>query len=225
MSLRFASCALDLDAHRLFRGSGEVHLSPKAFETLKVLVESRPRALSKADLLERVWPGVFVSDASLTRAVSEIREGLGDHAREGCVVRTVHGYGYAFAAHVEGDPRSQRAASDAAPGVCWLISAARTLALRTGEQILGRDPKADLPLDSPKISRRHARIVVNAPHATIEDLDSKNGTFVRGVRIRGPMELRDGDKVRIGRLTFVFRVDTSRSTETEGLSGSDVGSG
>ena len=76
----------------------------------------------------------------------------------------------------------------------------------------------------PKISRRHARIVVNAPHATIEDLASKNGTFVRGVRIRGPMELQDGDKVRIGRLTFVFRVDTSRSTETEGLSGSDVGS-
>ncbi len=225
MSLRFAGCALDLDAHRLFRGREEVHLSPKGFETLRVLVECRPRAVSKADLLERVWPGVFVSDDSLARAVSEIRGSLRDSARDGRIVRTVHGYGYAFAAHVEGDPRDQREEGDAASGVCWLISVARTLALRAGEQILGRDPKADLPLDSPKISRRHARIVVSAPHATIEDLGSKNGTFVRGVRIRGPMELRDGDKVRIGRLTFVFRVDTSRSTETEGLSGSDVGSG
>jgi DNA-binding winged helix-turn-helix (wHTH) protein len=224
MSLRFADCALDVDARRLFRGSSEVHLSPKAFETLKVLVESRPSALSKAHLLERVWPGVFVSDASLTRAVSEIRNSLGDRPGDGCIVRTVHGYGYAFAADVDGDARDQRAMSDAEPRVCWLISAARTLALRAGEQIVGRDPKTDLPIDSPKISRRHARIVVNAPHATIEDLGSKNGTFVRGVRIRGPMKLQDGDKVRIGRLTFVFRVDTSRSTETEGLSGSDVGS-
>ena len=94
--------------------------------------------------------------------------------------------------------------------------------LRTGEQILGRDPNADFPLDSPKISRRHARIVVNAVRTTIEDLDSKNGTFVRGVRICGPIDLHDGDKVRLGRLTFVFREDTSRSTETAGFSGSDV---
>ena len=112
MSLRFAGYALDLDARRLFRGRDELHLSPKAFETLRVLIECRPRALSKADLLERVWPGVFVSDASVARAVSEIRAGLGDRPGDGRIVRTVHGYGYAFCSDVEADAGGQQAMTD-----------------------------------------------------------------------------------------------------------------
>jgi TolB-like protein/Tfp pilus assembly protein PilF len=103
--MRFAGCRLDLDARRLFRGAREVHLSPKAFELLKVLVESRPRAVSKAELLERVWPGIYVSEASLARAVNEIRDGLGDSARQGPIVRTVQGYGYSFGAAVDASPR------------------------------------------------------------------------------------------------------------------------
>ena len=63
MSVRFGDVRLDVDARRLFRGSREIHLSPKAFELLQLLVEIRPRALSKADILERVWAGVFVSES------------------------------------------------------------------------------------------------------------------------------------------------------------------
>jgi DNA-binding winged helix-turn-helix (wHTH) protein len=224
MSLRFAGCVLDVEARQLFRGRNEVELSPKAFETLRVLVESRPRALTKAELLDRVWPGVFVSEASVAKAVSEIRERLGDRAHGGRIVRTVHGYGYAFSANVEDDGPNQRRQSDAPPRACWLVSGARTLSLRSGEQILGRDPRTDLRLDSPKVSRQHARIVVADSHATIEDLGSKNGTFVRGVKISGPTVLQDGDKIRLGLLTFAFRMeDPPRSTETVGLSGSDPG--
>src|SRR2546422_9256486 len=65
------------------------HLSPKAFELLVVLVERRGEAVSKAELLERVWPKVFVSDASLARVVTELRDAIGDDARE--MIRTVHG--------------------------------------------------------------------------------------------------------------------------------------
>src|SRR5262245_3077820 len=93
---RFGKCRLDTDARRLFRGADEVHLSPKAFELLKLLVENRERALSKSELLQRVWPGVFVSDASLARAVNEVREGVGDRARKPQIIRTVHGFGYGF---------------------------------------------------------------------------------------------------------------------------------
>ena len=81
MHVRFADCDLDTDARRLSRGAQEIHLSPKAFELLKLLVESRPRAVPKQELLDRIWSGVFVSDASLARAVSEIRDGIGDHSR------------------------------------------------------------------------------------------------------------------------------------------------
>jgi len=81
VKVRFADYHLDTDARQLFERSRSVHLSPKAFEFLKVLVENRPRALSKQELLDRVWPGVFVSDASLARCVSEIRDAIGDHSR------------------------------------------------------------------------------------------------------------------------------------------------
>ena len=215
MKIRFAGCRLDTDARRLFRGSLEVHLSPKAFELLRVLVENRDRALSKAELLELVWPGVFVSDASLARVVNEIRQEIGDRARHARVVRTVHAYGYAFVADVEDeDPASS--ASAVGRSLCWLTLSNRTIPLTDGEHVAGRDPDLTIWLDSPKVSRRHARIVAGAGRATIEDLTSKNGTFVRGDRVSGPIALQPGDDIRIGPFTLIFRVSRGASTtETE----------
>ena len=97
MHVRFADCDLDTDARQLVRGAQEIHLSPKAFELLKLLVEQRPRALSKQELLDKIWPGVFVSDASLARAASEIRDAIDDHSRSDGFLQTVHGFGYRFA--------------------------------------------------------------------------------------------------------------------------------
>jgi DNA-binding winged helix-turn-helix (wHTH) protein len=212
--IRFAGCQLDLDARRLFRGDREVHLSPKAFELLKVLVENRPRALSKSELLDRVWPGIFVSETSLARAVSEIRDGLG--ARRARVVRTIYGYGYAFDAEIEDDGSQHLTTGGTRPAHCWLTSSDREVALRDGEQIAGRDRAAEIWLDSPRVSRRHARFVVGVLKVTVEDLRSKNGTFVGGQRIVGRTVLKPGDQVRIGPFTFVFgRGATPVSTETE----------
>ena len=77
----FGTCALDLEARQLSRDSQSVHLSPKAFELLKTLVEARPKAFSKAELHEKIWPETFVTDDSLARLVAEIRAAIGDHAR------------------------------------------------------------------------------------------------------------------------------------------------
>jgi len=212
--IRFAGCHLDLDARRLFRGSREVHLSPKAFELLKVLVEHRPRALSKSELLDRVWPGIFVSETSLARAVSEIRDGLG--ARRARVVRTIYGYGYAFDSEIEGDGSHHIVAGSTRSALCWLTSAEREVALRDGNQIAGRDRAAEIWLDSPRVSRRHARFVVDDQRVTVEDLGSKNGTFVGGQRIVERTMLKPGDQVRIGPFTFVCGFGaTPVSTETE----------
>ena len=211
MKLRFADCVLDVAARRLLRGGRETHLSPKAFELLRVLAEHRGRALSKAELLERIWPGVFVSDASLARVVTEVREAVGDDARHAHIIRTKHGFGYAFGAVVEGD---RPAAADAACS-CWILWRTRVFPLNQGEHIVGRDPGVSVWLDSPRVSRHHARVVVDGVVATIEDLGSKNGTIVRGVRIGAPVTLEAGDEIRVGPFTLSFRAGGQTTTKTE----------
>src|SRR5262245_27974178 len=216
MAVRFGDCRLDVDARRLFRGAREVHLTPKAFELLKLLVETRPRALSKADLLERVWPGIFVSDVSLARVVNQIRNGIGDAARPARIVRTVHRFGYAFVAEVIEEPTPRKTAASGMRATCWLVCGRRSLPLTDGENIVGRERDAAVWLDSPKVSRQHAKIVVNRTEVSIEDLASKNGTVVEGARISAPRILEPGDKIQIGPFMMTFRAGSeSRSTETE----------
>lgn len=216
MNVRFADCVLDADARSVCRGTEAVHLSPKAFDLLTVLIAHRGRALSKAELLEQVWPDVFVSDASLARVVREIREALGDSAQDAHIVRTVHRYGYAFAAIVLSDDPRHLAVPDRARPTCWLTGRARTFGLMEGEHILGREPDVTVWLDSPRVSRRHARIRVHDARATIEDLESKNGTFVRGVRLTAPAILEAGDQIRIGPFTLIFRGSQALAvTETQ----------
>jgi DNA-binding winged helix-turn-helix (wHTH) protein len=218
VTVRFADCRLDLAARRLFRGDAEVHLSPKAFALLQVLVDKRPTALAKSDLLESVWPGVFVSEASLARVVNEIRSGLGDEATDARIVRTIHGYGYAFVADAHEDSTTPPTDRTGRRPVGWLSSGAQEFALWEGEQIAGRDPSADLWLESPKVSRQHARISIRGAAALIEDLGSKNGTFVRGAQITSATAIAPGDAVRIGPFTMVFSLASAFGpTETQVL--------
>lgn len=213
MRIVFDDCVLDTDARRVFRRADELHLAPKAFELLKLLVENRPRALGKAELLEQLWPGVFVSEASLAKVVSNLREALG-HDEHAPIIRTVHGYGYAFAANVIVGARADAVSTRGV--VCWLFCGRREFALPDGEHILGREPHASVSLDSPKVSRRHARITVHGSGAILEDLESKNGSFVRGARIAAPTALASGDDVRIGPFTLNFRISADvGSTESE----------
>jgi DNA-binding winged helix-turn-helix (wHTH) protein len=216
MKIRFADCVLDVDARRLLRGGRETHVSPKAFELLRVLVDNRGRALSKAELLERVWPGVFVSDASLARVVTEIREAVGDDARDARIIRTKHGYGYAFAATIEGGNADAGRRQDDGAAFCWMVWRKRAFLLNQGEHIVGREPGVSVWLDSPRVSRHHARVVVDGVVATIADLGSKNGTIVRGVRISSPVKLESGDEIRIGPFTLSFRGARGQGTTETG---------
>jgi DNA-binding winged helix-turn-helix (wHTH) protein len=212
--LGFGDCRLDVEARRLFRGAREVEISPKAFELLKVLVETRPRALSKAELLERVWRDVYVSDAALARVINQVRRAVGDSARRPRIIRTVHSFGYAFVGEVV-DAAADAAAVPGPRTEFWLVVGRRKFAIGDGEHIIGRDPGATVWFDSPKVSRRHARIVVGNGRATIEDLGSKNGTIVSGRKIESPVELEPGDRIQVGPFALSFRAGSeSRSTET-----------
>jgi DNA-binding winged helix-turn-helix (wHTH) protein len=92
----FGDFVLDLDTHELVRAGTPVSISPKAFQLLGILVENHPKALSKTELQNRLWPSIFVVEKNLTNLVSEIREALGDDPVHPRFIRTVHRFGYAF---------------------------------------------------------------------------------------------------------------------------------
>jgi len=96
MRLRFGDLTFDGGRRLLIRGADAVHLSPKAFQLLELLLARRPDAVSKAEIQDVLWPRTFVSETNLPALVNEVRRALGDRAREPKFVRTVHGYGYAF---------------------------------------------------------------------------------------------------------------------------------
>jgi DNA-binding winged helix-turn-helix (wHTH) protein len=206
VKVTFGPLTLDDERRQLLRGGREIHLTLKAYELLRLLVTERPRAIAKSDIHARLWPDAFVSDATLMGLVAELRRALGESGRQSGFIRTVHGYGYAFAAESVQEPADRREGSGAARvPVSWLTCGQDDLSLQPGENVLGRDTHAGVCLKGTTVSKRHARIVVSDETVTIEDLGSKNGTFVEGVRIEGPIGLRDGDEIRLGRQCLTFR--------------------
>jgi DNA-binding winged helix-turn-helix (wHTH) protein len=221
MSLSFGDFKLDQERRQLLRSGRPVPLEPKAYELLSLLVERRPRALSRAQIRDVVWPGVFISESTLTQSVNSIRQALDDDARRPRFVRTARGFGYAFCgeARVTGE-EPPRDVSGAPPRLVW---GDRVLPLAAGENLIGRDKAAAVCLDAASVSRHHVRILIEGSRATLEDLGSKNGTLLNGERVRGTRELRDGDAVRLGDVQLLFRslpFDGSTATKHGPVGGS-----
>ena len=213
LPLRFGEFALNMDLRQLRGPSGELHLSPKAFDLLVLLVTNRARVLSKTELLERLWPETYVAETNLASLIAEIREALNDDAKSPRFVRTAHRVGYAFCGTVVDEVDELAALSSAI--LCWLLKDGRRIPLRPGENILGREVDGTISLDSPSVSRRHARILVSEHYATLEDLGSKNGTYLRGEPVSAAIQLSDGDEVRLGSVVLHFRQQSGpRSTLT-----------
>jgi DNA-binding winged helix-turn-helix (wHTH) protein len=218
MRVRFGDCEFDSEAYELTRAGRRVEVTPKAFELLTALLEARPRALSKAELHDRVWPKTFVGNTSLPRLVNELRRAIGDDANDPRFLRTVSGVGYAFSA-----PAAEAEGPSGAPWrSAWSLTwNGEETPLREGENVLGRDLDADLQIASTKVSRRHARIVVTGETAIVEDLGSKNGTFVDGRKIDAATAIGEGSEVGVGPALLVFRAAThATSTATERGEGS-----
>ena len=203
MAIRFGDFVFDPEQRRLARGGEPVHLSPRTFKLLEVLIEARPRALSKKELMEKIWPDVVVEESNLKTTVSELRTALG----MADVIRTVQRFGYAFSAEAIGDimPASRYR----------LFMNGKHVLPQREDVIIGRQPSCDVWIDSPDVSRRHARITVRSNAVVIEDLGSKNGTWVGADRVDAPRELHDGDRIRLGDTTMIFRTGSGEeSTES-----------
>ena len=214
MHVHFGPFVLDSESRELLRDGHPVSLSPKAFDLLSILVASRPKAMSKAELQERLWPATFVVEKNLANLVGEIRDAIGDDPSDPRFIRTVSRFGYAFLEH------AHRTGPDRAQGrgrttyrIKWQSG---VITLDDGEHVLGRDPDVEIYLDAPGVSRRHALITIAAARATIEDLGSKNGTFVEDQRIDGSRAIGDGDVITVGSVKLTVRaLQAPASTETE----------
>jgi DNA-binding winged helix-turn-helix (wHTH) protein len=196
----FGPYTLDDGARQLYRGSEPIHLSPKAFDMLALLVQRRPEAISKAAILDALWRDTFVSEGNLAVLVKEIRDALGDSAQRPAFIRTVQRFGYAFLASTRTSDRARTTTP------FWLTWGMQRATLVMGENILGRDPACDVQLDVVGVSRRHAMIAITSDQVVLTDLGSKNGTFANGERITVPVPLADDAEIRLGPVPIRFRL-------------------
>jgi hypothetical protein len=195
----------DAARRQLVGEGGAVELASKEFELLSLLVSKRPGAVSKEEIQNALWPRTSVTEASLTSLVREIRAKLGQAGRKG-PIRTLHGFGYALAAE------------DGPPGPVAtprLVRGGTEIAISSADLVLGREPGLPGTIESGSVSRRHARLTWDGRVAVLADLGSKNGTFVNGARIAEPLVLQDGDEVRVGLVTFVFRAAATGASTTK----------
>jgi DNA-binding winged helix-turn-helix (wHTH) protein len=200
MRVRFGEFVLDSETRTLERGGQPVRIGPKPYELLELLIRCRPKVLSKGEIRRRVWPDTLAGDANLNVLVGELRAALCDDAKSPRFIRTAFGFGYAFSGEVVED--GPAAVGAAQPRIVW---ERKVIPLLEGENVLGRDDEATVRIDAPGVSRRHARIRLTRGAATLEDLGSKNGTFVRDARLDGPVLLADGATIPLGRMVLVYR--------------------
>jgi DNA-binding winged helix-turn-helix (wHTH) protein len=205
MTVAFGAFTFDSNTRELLDEGRRVHLSPKAFDLLRLLLERRPAVVGKRELLDGVWPDTFVSEASLSVLVSEVRQVLRDDSRQSQFIRTVHRVGYAFSGEVRVLSPAAVSAAPASHQPCWLTRDDRSFALAPGENVIGRDPRCAVWVEASGVSRRHACIEVGPTGATIADLASRNGTFVAGERVTTPRPIADGAVIELGAATLVFR--------------------
>jgi len=167
----FGPFQLDPDEHRLLEDGRHVPLTPKAFQTLLVLVENQGRVLEKDDLLKKVWPDTFVEEATLAQNIFTLRKQLHDGRAEAVYIETIPKRGYRFAAPVrlvELPPKDQWMVSGPEEGASkvlrsprrwvWIAAAAVVLAAAAGVYLSYRR--------SPSASHRAMLVVLPVQNLT-----------------------------------------------------------
>ncbi|HEV8659360.1 MAG TPA: FHA domain-containing protein [Thermoanaerobaculia bacterium] len=199
MPLRFGDFVFDAECVQLLRNGAPVHLSPKAFRLLEVLIAHRPAVVSKQQLLDDVWEGQIVEEENIKNLIAEVRKAMGDNA-----IRTAHRRGYAFVA--DAGVTGRRSAAS------WFLTDGVDVHPIRGSAVIGRGAEADIRVRSGSVSRLHARIVAGPAGVTIEDLGSKNGTVVGGARIAHPTPVFNGDIITLGSVSLTLQNEAEQTT-------------
>ena len=216
MRYTFGECVFDTKSREFLRGSSQVHLSPKAYELLHLLIAQRPRVLTKAELMQALWPDAFVVEGNLPVLIAELRAALGSRpTAAAAVIKTHHGIGYSFAVPVQASNSSLPLVLDGPRSE--LTIGRRRLALGPGDTAIGLVPPCDIHINDASVSRGHARITIAGAVATLIDHGSKNGTKVNGTLIETPVELQDGDELTFGQVSARYQIAREDSDSTMSL--------
>ena len=112
---RFGAFTVDVARRELRSGGDEVEVQPRVFDLLVFLLENHERAVDKDELQDAVWPGMFITETALTRAVMKARKAVGDDASRQQVIKTIHGHGYRFVAELLPEPAAPDQEADERP--------------------------------------------------------------------------------------------------------------
>jgi DNA-binding winged helix-turn-helix (wHTH) protein len=200
---RFSAFELDVGAYQLRRAGEPLKLERLPMELLTVLVRQAGSLVDRDEIHRALWgTGVHVDrDAAINTAVRKLRHALGDDPQRPELIETVVGKGYRFIAAVE---RNEQRPPSLAMLVRVLRRGSQEFPLSEGQNLIGRDSHAAVHLDHPSVSRRHAMVRIEGAKATLEDLASRNGTFLEGRRVTGVVELQHGAVLGVGPLTLTF---------------------
>jgi DNA-binding winged helix-turn-helix (wHTH) protein len=210
-TFRFGEFTFDCGSRLLTCNEVKRHLSPKAQLLLELLIQARPRALSREELYDALWPSTFVCETNLASIISEVRRALGDEARASQYIRTIHGFGYAFCGEVVSSVATKSA-------VAMLLCGEGNHLLYEGENLIGRADGCSVVIAARTISRRHALITIYDGAFSIRDLDSTNGTYVDGQRIGSfPVMVLEGSRIALGtvRASIIARNAPSSTVPVE----------
>ena len=183
---------------RISQDGREVRLRPRAMDVLTTLALAAGKLVSKRDLIDSVWRTEFVSDHALTQVIAELRAALGDDARSPSFIENIPRRGYRLVEDVILIGESVAPTGSASLPFKLQADDCDHLLVQ-GLNVIGRTGDADICIDRTEVSRCHAKITVQGTTAIIEDLGSKNGTYVNGRQLEGPATLNNGDEIWIGR--------------------------
>lgn len=216
-SFRFGDFELDVAAFTLRRQGTVVRLEKIPMEVLVLLVERAGALVARDSIYAALWGSeVFLDrDAAINTAIRKIRRALGEDGDRPRFLETVVGKGYRFVGPIV------RGGIEAANQVTGyrVTRGTQAFALQAGENVIGRDPDVQVFLDHPSVSRRHARISITPGRVVLEDLNSRNGTYVDGCGITSPTDLHDGTIIGVGPITLTF-VALTAAASTRPMSGS-----
>ena len=206
------------DLDRISRGSEQYGLRPRVTELLVCLADRAGELATKQHLIDNVWHTEFVTVNALTQLIAELRSALGDDAKKPRYVETIPRRGYRLIAPTTFFRPPIGTQVGEVSAFMLVDDDGNELWLKEGENLIGRSPDAAVRIDTSKVSRRHARILIEGVTATLEDLGSKNGTFLRGRRLEQAARIEDADEIRIGANLALFRfkvVDDETRTDED----------
>ena len=219
--LRAGDVELDRLRYEVRFKGGLVQLERRPMDLLVLLMEHPGELVCRGDIARCLWgTDTFVEvDPGINTSVAKLRRAFRDDPERPRYIATVVGKGYRFVPEITTLDRGagERRLGASRFRVVWN---SRSVPLLDGDNIVGRDAGAAVCIDSSSVSRRHAVIRVDADHAVVEDLASKNGTRLNGRRLQRPAQLADGDDILIGAERLVFLAESlSGSTRTVLASG------